>query len=69
MLISEIQTKLLSSVLADEYGDIRSMLDEYLPQPTFSEQLAMSHYLDVRVIGARFKYETGLGWWYDEVEE
>ena len=66
MLISQVQAKILGSILNDEYGDIRSMLDEYLPNPTFSEQLAMSHYLDIRVIGARFTYETGLGWWYDE---
>ena len=66
MLMSEVQGMIEKSCDDDEYGDIMSMLDEYLPNPTFSEVLAMAHYLGCHVSDAVFEYEQGTGWTYVE---
>ena len=57
---------LVNSILADEYGDIRSILDELLPQPTWNEQVEMTYHLNLHVNGALFEYEAAVGWYYTE---
>ena len=60
------QAALVTSIVASEYGDIRSILDEYLPAPTWDEQVEMTHHLNLHVNGALFEYEASVGWYYDE---
>jgi len=57
---------LVKSIQASEYGDIRSILDEFLPSPTWSEQVEMTQHLNLHVNGALFEYEAAVGWYYTE---
>ena len=57
---------LVKSIQASEYGDIRSILDEYLPAPTWEEQVEMTHHLNLHVNGALFEYDAHILWSYDE---
>lgn len=61
-----LQVKLIDSIFFSEYGDIRSILDEFLPHPLWSEQVAMTTYLTKHVKGALFEYEHTIGWSYVE---
>ena len=60
---------LVKSIQASEYGDIRSILDEMLPSPLWSEQVEMIHHLSLHVNGALFEYEAGILWSYVEEGE
>lgn len=68
MDVSSTINHIAGSCLSSEYGDIRSMLDEYMPIPCWSEQVAMAHYLTVNVHGAIFSYDGHEGWTYEEEE-
>ena len=57
---------IVKSIQASEYGDVRSYLDELLPSPLWSEQVEMTHHLDLHVSGALFSYEGAVGWYYVE---
>ena len=61
--------ELAQSVLDGEYGDIRSILDEHLNDATWSEQVDMTHHLNVTVDGAMFEYTAADGWYYTEEGE
>ncbi len=63
------QDMLTQSIIANEYGDIRSILDEVLPSPTWAEQVTMTRYLGVHVRGALFSYDPHIGWSYVEEGE
>jgi hypothetical protein len=60
------KAELVKSIIANEYGNIRSILDELLPSPTWDEQVEMTHHLNLHVNGALFEYEASVGWYYDE---
>lgn len=64
-MLRELKDLLLQSVIDDEYGDIRSILDEQLSHPTWSEQVEMVRYLGVMVDGALFSFDRD-GWGYAE---
>ncbi len=66
--VLDCKRDLVTSILADEYGDIRSILDEYLPNPTWTEQVEMTKHLNLHVNGALFEYEAAVGWYYTEEE-
>ncbi len=57
---------LVKSIIANEYGDVRSILDEMLPHPTWDEQVEMTHHLNLHVNGALFEYDAHILWSYDE---
>lgn len=57
---------IVKSILANEYGDVRSYLDELLPTPTWDEQKEMCYHLNLHVNGAHFDYTAADGWGYDE---
>lgn len=61
-----LQLALLKSIQASEYGDIRSIMDEQLPAPLWSEQVIMTQYLNKHVNGALFSYDKDDGWYYVE---
>lgn len=65
----EVQDLLTHSIITNEYGDIRTILDEYMPQPTWSELMSMSTYLTKHVRGALFDYDVKDGWGYTEEGE
>ena len=56
--------ELAQSVLDSEYGDIRSILDEFLSHATWSEQVAMAQHLTIMVNGALYSYTAADGWTY-----
>ena len=64
--VRKAQAHLLVSIAASEYGDIRSILDEYLPSPLWSEQVEMTRYLGRVVVGALYSYDGNEGWTYVE---
>lgn len=71
MATSSIQTltcksALVKPIIASEYGDIRSILDELLPYPLWSEQVEMSKHLNLHVNGAHFEWQASVGWYYVE---
>ncbi len=57
---------IIKSIQASEYGDIRSILDELLPSPLWSEQVEMDKHLNLHVNGALFYYEGSIGWYYEQ---
>jgi len=64
----QVQLAVNPSIEANEYGDIRSIMDELLPTPLWSEQVHMTIYLNKHVNGALFTYD-GDGWSYIEEGE
>lgn len=66
--VLDCKRELVNSILANEYGDVRSILDEHLPAPLWSEQVEMTYHLNVHVNGALFSYEAAVGWYYVEEE-
>lgn len=60
--------KIAQSVRDGEYGDIRSMLDEYIPKPSTDERSRILLHLFWYVKGATFDYSSTDGWGYDEDE-
>lgn len=63
------EAAIVQSVVNSEYGDIRSILDELLPDATWSEQVTMIHHLNSTVTGAMFEYNAADGWYYMEEGE
>jgi hypothetical protein len=66
MNVSEVVATIAPSCKANEYGDIRSMLDEYLPHPSRVEKLRVLDYLSYSIRGAWFNHSDSIGWYYDE---
>jgi len=58
--------ELAQSILDSEYGDIRSILDEFLSDATWTEQVSMTRHLNIMVTGATFEYNAADGWYYTE---
>ncbi len=58
--------ELAQSILDSEFGDIRSILDEFLSDATWSEQVAMTQHLTIMVNGALYSYTAADGWTYVE---
>jgi hypothetical protein len=56
---------LVKPIIASEYDDILSLLNEHLPSPLWSEQVEMTHHLNLHVNGALFTYDND-GWSYVE---
>ncbi len=56
---------IVKSIQDNEYGDIRSFLDELLPSPLWSEQVEMTYHLNLHVNGVLFSYDND-GWYYIE---
>jgi len=63
------KAQLVKSIQASEYGDIRSILDEFLPAPLWSEAVEMTHHLNLHVNGALYDYDPRDGWSYVEEGE
>lgn len=61
-----LQLAVSKALAKDEYGDVRSMLDEYLHTPLWSEQVHMTIYLNKHCNGALFTYDHLDGWSYTE---
>ena len=68
MIVTDIKALIAPSCAQCEYGDIRSMLDEYIPTPTWGEQVALITFLNARVRGASFEFSHAEGWSYIEEE-
>lgn len=66
LTVSATIAKIKQSCIDNEYGDIRSMLDEYAATPLWSEQVALHSFLNRDVIGAHFEYNPAIGWTYTE---
>lgn len=49
-----------------EFGDIRSILDEYACHPLWGEQVIINAYLTKHVHGALFDFNKETGWGYVE---
>jgi hypothetical protein len=60
------KVELTQSIVDSEYGDIRSILDEFLFDATWSEQVDMTKHLNVLVNGALYSYTAADGWTYVE---
>lgn len=56
------------SIIANEYGDVRSMLDQYFRYPNSNELAGMLMHLKYQVKGATFDYSYNHGWGYVEHE-
>ena len=61
-----VQFAVKESILKQEFGDIRSILDELLHTPLWSEQVAMTIHLNNICYGALFSYDHLDGWTYTE---
>lgn len=64
--VLDCKLALVKPMKANEYGDVRSILDELLPSPLWSEQVEMAHHLTIHVNGAMFAYYPSTGWFYTE---
>lgn len=63
------KVELAQSILDSEYRDIRSILDEFLFDATWSEQVDMTKHLNIMVNGALYEYTAADGWTYVEEGE
>jgi hypothetical protein len=65
MLFSDVTILIAPSVIANEYENIKSRLNKFLPTPVWAEQVTMEHYLTTHVKGARFTFDKDR-WGYVE---
>jgi hypothetical protein len=64
--VLDCKHRLVKLILASDYPSIRWILDEVLPSPLWSEQVEMTHHLNLHVNGAYFEYNASTGWYYTE---
>ena len=57
----------VQAIIDQEYGDLRSILDEVYPNPTDGELKVLFNLLYV-IKGAFFTYSRDTGWGYTEFE-
>jgi len=61
-----LQLAVSKALALNEYGGARLILDEHLHTPLWSEQVAMTIYLNKHCNGALFTYDHLDGWSYTE---
>lgn len=62
-----MNTELIKSIKAREYGDIRSILDEHYWPASEGEYSAIMLQLVKLAPECRFGYRHDMGWFYEEV--
>jgi len=60
---------LVKPIQAGKVVNISSILNANLPSPLWSEQVEMTHHLNLHVNGSLFEYEAAVGWYYTEEGE
>lgn len=67
----EIPQELIDSLEAQEYGDIRSILDEHFfidERPSIDTIATLLELTENYNIGAEFSFSTEIGWTYEEID-